>query len=37
MRARRLGRPVVLKAAGPVHKSDVGGVRLNLRTRSRCG
>ncbi|NUW44221.1 bifunctional acetate--CoA ligase family protein/GNAT family N-acetyltransferase [Nonomuraea rhodomycinica] len=27
-----LGLPVVLKAAGPVHKSDVGGVRLGLRT-----
>ncbi|NUW31116.1 GNAT family N-acetyltransferase [Nonomuraea sp. SMC257] len=26
-----LGLPVVLKAAGPVHKSDVGGVRLGLR------
>ncbi|MEU7837709.1 GNAT family N-acetyltransferase [Nonomuraea sp. NPDC049129] len=30
--AVRLGLPAVLKAAGPVHKSDVGGVRLNLRT-----
>lgn len=31
--ARRLGFPVVLKAADPglVHKTDVGGVRLNLR------
>jgi acyl-CoA synthetase (NDP forming)/L-amino acid N-acyltransferase YncA len=30
--ARRLGLPVVLKAADPnlVHKSDIGGVRLNL-------
>ncbi|TMS00346.1 GNAT family N-acetyltransferase [Nonomuraea basaltis] len=30
--AARVGLPVVLKATGPVHKSDVGGVRLNLRT-----
>ncbi|MGE5829452.1 MAG: GNAT family N-acetyltransferase, partial [Micromonosporaceae bacterium] len=31
--AQRLGFPVVLKAADPglVHKTDVGGVRLNLR------
>ncbi|MEV4751183.1 GNAT family N-acetyltransferase [Streptosporangium sp. NPDC049248] len=30
--ASRIGLPVVLKATGPVHKSEVGGVRLNLRT-----
>ncbi|WP_440106372.1 bifunctional acetate--CoA ligase family protein/GNAT family N-acetyltransferase [Streptosporangium sp. H16] len=30
--AARLGFPVALKATGPVHKSDVGGVRLGLRT-----
>jgi acetyl coenzyme A synthetase (ADP forming)-like protein len=32
--AERLGFPVVLKATGPnlVHKSDVGGVRLNLES-----
>ncbi|MFD1542740.1 bifunctional acetate--CoA ligase family protein/GNAT family N-acetyltransferase [Nonomuraea guangzhouensis] len=30
--AARVGLPAVLKAVGPVHKSDVGGVRLNLRT-----
>lgn len=30
--AARVGLPVVLKATGPVHKSDVGGVRLDLRT-----
>ncbi|MEO3886721.1 GNAT family N-acetyltransferase [Nonomuraea sp. B5E05] len=30
--AARAGLPVVLKAVGPVHKSDVGGVRLDLRT-----
>ena len=28
--ARRLGGRVVLKAIGPVHKTDVGGVRLDL-------
>ncbi|GLX99521.1 GNAT family N-acetyltransferase [Herbidospora sp. NBRC 101105] len=27
-----LGGPVVLKAVGPVHKSDVGGVRVGLTT-----
>jgi acyl-CoA synthetase (NDP forming) len=32
--AARIGLPVALKAAGPdlVHKSDVGGVRLDLRS-----
>ncbi len=30
--AAELGFPVALKAIGPVHKSDVGGVRLRLRT-----
>jgi len=29
--AARLGYPVVLKALGPLHKSDVGGVVLGLR------
>ncbi|MGE5382406.1 MAG: acetate--CoA ligase family protein [Omnitrophica WOR_2 bacterium] len=28
--ARRLGYPVVMKVVGPVHKSDVGGVALNV-------
>lgn len=28
-----VGLPAVLKATGPVHKSDVGGVRLNLTTQ----
>jgi acetate---CoA ligase (ADP-forming) len=27
---RRLGRRIVLKAVGPLHKTDVGGVRLHL-------
>ncbi|QFY09931.1 GNAT family N-acetyltransferase [Nonomuraea phyllanthi] len=30
--ATSLGLPSVLKATGPVHKSEVGGVRLDLRT-----
>ena len=30
--AQRVGYPVVAKVVGPVHKSDVGGVSLNLRT-----
>ena len=34
--AARMGLPVALKAAGPdlVHKSDVGGVRLDLRSEA---
>ncbi|MEV4061066.1 bifunctional acetate--CoA ligase family protein/GNAT family N-acetyltransferase [Nonomuraea dietziae] len=31
--AAMVGLPAVLKATGPVHKSDVGGVRMNLRTQ----
>ena len=30
--ASRLGYPVVMKVVGPVHKSDVGGVVLNVTT-----
>ena len=30
--AQRMGYPVVAKVVGPVHKSDVGGVTLNIRT-----
>jgi len=29
--AQRLGYPVVMKVVGPVHKSDVGGVVLNVK------
>lgn len=29
--ANRLGFPVVMKVVGPVHKSDVGGVTLNVK------
>ena len=28
----RVGYPVVAKVVGPIHKSDVGGVALNIRT-----
>jgi acetyltransferase len=30
--AQKLGYPVVMKVVGPVHKSDVGGVVLNVKT-----
>ena len=30
--ADEIGYPIVLKALGMTHKSDVGGVRLDLRT-----
>jgi acetyltransferase len=30
--ADRVGYPVVAKVVGPVHKSDVGGVTLNIHT-----
>ena len=30
--ADKVGYPVVAKVVGPVHKSDVGGVTLNIRT-----
>ena len=30
--ADKVGYPVVAKVVGPVHKSDVGGVALNIRT-----
>jgi acetate---CoA ligase (ADP-forming) len=29
--ARRLGYPLAMKVVGPVHKSDVGGVVLNVK------
>jgi len=31
MAAKELGLPVVMKVVGPVHKSDVGGVVLNVK------
>jgi acetyltransferase len=30
--AKKTGYPLVLKVVGPVHKSDVGGVTLNIRS-----
>lgn len=33
--AEKIGFPVVMKVVGPVHKSDVGGVALNVRTREQ--
>lgn len=30
--AERIGYPLVMKVVGPVHKSDVGGVVLNVKT-----
>jgi acetyltransferase len=30
---RNLGFPVVMKVVGPVHKSDIGGVALNIKTQ----
>jgi acetyltransferase len=30
--AKQLGYPVVAKVVGPVHKSDIGGVALNIKT-----
>ncbi len=30
--ARSVGFPVVMKVVGPVHKSDIGGVVLNIKT-----
>ena len=31
--AAKIGYPLVLKAIGPVHKSDVGGVTLNIKSQ----
>lgn len=35
--ASRLGFPVVMKVVGPVHKSDVGGVVLNVKDTETAG
>ena len=35
--ARRCGFPVVAKVVGPVHKSDVGGVVLNIKSEQHLG
>jgi acetyltransferase len=33
---RRLGFPLVMKVIGPLHKTDVGGVRLNITSDSEA-
>lgn len=33
--AKKMGYPVVMKVIGPVHKSDIGGVTLNVTTDSQ--
>ena len=33
-KAEKMGYPVALKVVGPVHKSDVGGVTLNIKSRT---
>ncbi len=33
--AEKLGFPVVMKVVGPVHKSDVGGVVLNVKNKAQ--
>ncbi len=35
--AERLGFPLAMKVVGPVHKSDVGGVELNVRDSKGVG
>lgn len=35
--AEELGYPVVMKVVGPVHKSDVGGVMLNVKDADTTG
>jgi acyl-CoA synthetase (NDP forming) len=35
--AEKLGYPVVMKVVGPVHKSDVGGVVLNVKDAATVG
>lgn len=35
--AEKLGFPVVMKVVGPVHKSDVGGVVLNVKDTKTAG
>jgi acetyltransferase len=35
--AERIGFPVVAKVVGPVHKSDIGGVALNIKSTEQLG
>ncbi len=32
--ARKIGYPLVMKVMGPLHKSDVGGVTLNIKSKN---
>lgn len=34
--AKRIGFPIVMKVVGPIHKSDVGGVQLNIQNEEQC-
>jgi len=34
--AKRMGYPIVMKAVGPLHKSDVGGVILNIQNEEQA-
>jgi acetyltransferase len=34
LKAEKFGYPLALKVVGPVHKSDVGGVTLNIKSRT---
>lgn len=33
--AQKMGFPVVMKVVGPIHKSDVGGIKLNIDSASK--
>jgi acetyltransferase len=35
--ANKMGFPVVAKVVGPIHKSDIGGVALNIKTDKHLG
>ena len=35
IQAEKIGYPIAMKVIGPVHKSDVGGVLLNIKTASQ--
>jgi acyl-CoA synthetase (NDP forming) len=36
LKAEQMGFPVVMKVVGPIHKSDAGGVALNIGTPARA-
>ncbi|MEI7828510.1 MAG: acetate--CoA ligase family protein [Prolixibacteraceae bacterium] len=35
--AMKIGFPLVMKVVGPIHKTDVGGVTLNIRSKEMVG